>query len=88
MCTWFQRPGSIRLPGTGVTAAYDTGGSLNMLGPYGVVLLGSVAVLDEVCHGGGGLCSLMFKCGQRQTLLAVVGSRCRTLSRVSAWTLP
>jgi hypothetical protein len=30
-------------------------GGLNMLGPQGVVLLGDMALLEEVCHFGGGL---------------------------------
>jgi hypothetical protein len=30
-------------------------GGLNMLGPQGLVLLGGVALLEEVCHCGGGL---------------------------------
>jgi hypothetical protein len=33
----------------------DHWGGLNMLGPWEVALLGGVALLEEVCHCGGGL---------------------------------
>jgi hypothetical protein len=69
-------------------------GDLNMLGPKELVLLGGVALLEEVCHCGmnfGGLllysdCThyrreLSPSCVRTPvSLLAAVGSRCRILS--------
>ena len=58
-----------------------------MLGPKGVALLGDVALLEEVCYHGSGLCDLLCSSySQCHHILFSVAcrSRCRTLSSFSS----
>ena len=76
-----------------VQVCFSLCGSLNMLGAWVVALLGGVALLEEVCHRGGGLWGLLvirfcpmwkrvsFRLPAGDNLiLAAFRPRCRTLS--------